>query len=122
MPLSQEPSRWQGQLGVISLQCWHGGLKGTYEGCFSIGLDAARSLPFAAECLEAATSPTEDQNGSRVRVTSMVEDLGWYLEIAVTDTGLVEILSYPGKPGFVSQTMCGLGWVVCCLLKGDAQF
>jgi len=52
-----------------------------HEGRSSVGLDAARSVPFGAEGLEAAISPTKDRNGSRVRVTSMVEDLGQYLEI-----------------------------------------
>lgn len=87
-----------------------------------MGLDVTQSLPFATECFEAATLPTEDRNGSRVRVKLMVEDLGWYLETPGADTGLAEILFYPCKPGFVSQTTCGSGWVVCCLLKGDAQF
>lgn len=91
-----------------------------HEGCSSVGLDAARSVPLGAEGLEVATSPTEI--GPGLGATSMVDDLGWYLEIPGTGTGLVEILFYPCKPGSVSQTTCGSGGVVCCLLKDDAWF
>lgn len=44
------------------------------------------------------------------------------LESSESSTGLVEIHFYACKPSFVSQIMCGSGWVVCCLLTGDAQF
>lgn len=64
---------------------------GKREGSSSVGLDVVRSIPFGAEGLEAARSYTEDQNGSRVRATLLVEDLGWYLESAGTSTGLVEM-------------------------------
>lgn len=97
------------------------GLKGKRDGCSSLGLDAARSVVFGAESLEAATSPTEDQNGSRVWVTVVVEDLGGYLEIPGAGAGLVEILFFHASQ-VVSQTMRGSGWIICCLLKADAQF
>lgn len=52
----------------------------------------------------------------------MVEDLAWYLEIPGAGTDLVEVVFYPCKPGFIFQTTRGSGWVICCLLKGDAHF
>ena len=47
---------------------------------------------------------------------------GWHRFGGNSLLGLVEIVFYLCKPGFVSQTMYGSGGVVCCLLKGDAQF
>lgn len=104
---------------MLYLQCWAGGLKGKLEGS-SGGLDVLRSIPFGAECLEAAKTHTENQNGCRVKAILLVEDLRWHLESPGGSTSLVEVHFYPCKPSFVS--VCGSGCFVCCLLTGDAQF